>query len=71
MAHPHRRVVGENIRSRRKQLRLSQEQLAEKADLNPKYMSEVERGRVNISLDALARIAKALRVGLRDLVTDT
>ena len=47
---------------------MSQEKLAEKADLNPKYVSEVERGRVNISLDALLRIAKALNVSLTELI---
>lgn len=47
---------------------MSQERLAEKSDLSPKYLGEVERGVVNISLDALMRIAKALRVGVPDLV---
>jgi len=49
---------------------MSQEKLAEKADLNPKYLSEVERGCANISLDALVRIAKALGLRLRDLVAE-
>ena len=68
MASSYRRILGETIRARRKQARVSQEKLAEKADLNPKYLSEVERGRANISLDALVRISKALKVQLRDLV---
>ena len=70
MAFSYRRAVGETIRSYRKQSQLSQEKLAEKADLNPKYLSEVERGRANISLDAMVRIAKALKISLRDLVVD-
>ena len=41
-----------------------------KAELNSTYVSEVERGRVNISLDSLIRIAKALRVRVRDLIAD-
>jgi len=49
---------------------LSQEKLAEKADLSYKYLGEVERGQVNISLDSLTRIAKALGVRVRDLVAD-
>ena len=49
---------------------MSQEKLAEKADLSYKYLGEVERGMVNISLDSLVRIARALRVGLSDLVAD-
>jgi transcriptional regulator with XRE-family HTH domain len=66
----HRRIVGQNIRAYRKQARLSQEKLAEKADLSYKYLGEVERGVVNISLDSLVRIAKALRVKLRDLTAE-
>ena len=46
---------------------MTQEKLAEKAELAPTYISDVERGRENISVDAVARIAKALRVGLEDL----
>jgi transcriptional regulator with XRE-family HTH domain len=49
---------------------MSQEKLAEKADLSPKYLGEVERGCVNISLDALIRIAQALGVRLPELVHD-
>jgi len=68
MRPSHRRTVGQNIRAYRKQARMSQEKLAEKADLSYKYVGEVERGCVNISLDSLARIAKALKVKVRDLV---
>lgn len=64
----HRQIVGQNIRACRKQARLTQEKLAEKADLTYKYVGEVERGVVNISLDSLTRIARALRVKLRDLI---
>jgi len=46
---------------------LTQEKLAEKAELAPSYISDVERGCVNISVDALQRIAKTLGVLLRDL----
>jgi transcriptional regulator with XRE-family HTH domain len=61
-------MVGQQIRLYRKQARLSQEQLAEKSDLTYKYVGEVERGTVNISLDSLLRIAKALKVKLHVLI---
>jgi transcriptional regulator with XRE-family HTH domain len=51
----------------RKSQKVSQEKLAEKADLHPKYVSEVERGSKTISVDALARIAKALGTTVNDL----
>lgn len=57
----HRRALGENIRSFRKQVGFSQEKLAEKAELDPTYVSDVERGEANISVDALIRIAKAVK----------
>ncbi|MGB7749526.1 MAG: helix-turn-helix transcriptional regulator [Verrucomicrobiia bacterium] len=70
MRHSHRQIVGQKIRACRKQAGLTQEKLAEKADLTYKYVGEVERGTVNISLDSLVRIAKALRVSLRDFVDE-
>jgi len=60
----HRRVLGENIRLCRKRSGYSQEKLAEKADLNTTYLSDVERGRENISVDALMRISSALKVSV-------
>jgi transcriptional regulator with XRE-family HTH domain len=45
----------------RKEAGLSQEKLAERADLHPNYIGEVERGEKTISVDALLRISKALR----------
>jgi len=66
----HRRVLGEAIRRCRKDAGFSQERLAEKADLHPGYVSQVERGVRTISVDALLRVAKVLGVRLRDLVMD-
>jgi transcriptional regulator with XRE-family HTH domain len=65
----HRRVLGENIRARRRQIGMSQEKLAEDADLHPVYVGNVERGEENISIDSLARIAHALNVSISDLVS--
>ena len=63
----HRQLLGKRVRLYRKLNRFTQEKLAEKAELAPSYISDVERGRVNISVDALHRIAKAMDVGIRDL----
>ena len=62
----HRKVLGERVRLYRKLTGLTQERLAEKAQLAPTYISDVERGRENISVDALARIAKAVGIELED-----
>jgi transcriptional regulator with XRE-family HTH domain len=49
---------------------MTQERLGELANLNPKYIGEVERMEKTISVDALARVATALKVRVRDLVRD-
>lgn len=70
MAHAgkHREIVGKNIRTFRTSAGLTLEELAEKADMSWPYLSEIERGRENISLDKLARLAQALNVTLSRLV---
>ena len=56
------------MRQRRKQMHLSQEQLAERADLHWTYVSGIERGIRNPGLNILIRLAKALRVSPSDLL---
>jgi transcriptional regulator with XRE-family HTH domain len=51
-------------------MKWSQEKLAEKADLHRNYIGDIERGEENVSIDALRRIATALKVRLSDLVRD-
>lgn len=64
-AHPkHRKIVGNAIREARKAAALSQEALAEKANLHPNYIGEVERGEKNISVDSLMMIAGALKISV-------
>lgn len=69
-ASDYRVILGKTIRQERVRAGFSQEWLAEKADLHPNYMGRVERGEENISLGALRRVAKALRVRVRELVKD-
>jgi XRE family transcriptional regulator, regulator of sulfur utilization len=64
----YRKSLGENIRTHRRNMKWSQEKLAEKADLHPVYLGKVERGEENVSVDALMRIAVALKIQLSDLV---
>lgn len=52
--------IGTSIAKRRKELHLSQEQLAEKADISQTHISKIELGKDNPSLDLLERIAAAL-----------
>ena len=62
--------MGEAIRSHRKNANMSQEKLAEKADLHHNYVGELERGEKAASIDTLLKVSKALGVRVRDLVID-
>ena len=62
------KLIGQNIRKRRQRIGMTQEKLAEKANLHPVYISQVERAERAVTIDALLRISKALGVRLRDLV---
>ena len=64
----YRKTLGENIRTHRRNMKWSQEKLAEKSNLHRNYIGDIERGEENVSIDALMRIAAALRVQLIDLV---
>jgi transcriptional regulator with XRE-family HTH domain len=60
--------VGFNIRKIREDKGLSQEKLAELADLHRAYIGQIERGEKNIGLKNLEKIAKALGVDIKDLL---
>lgn len=61
------RRFGENIRAKREAKALSQEKLAELADLDRTYISGVERGVRNPSILSAVRISKALKSTLAEL----
>jgi transcriptional regulator with XRE-family HTH domain len=53
---------GENLRFYRKEKRLSQEQLSEKADISVKHLSAIERGRTFVSGELLEKLSKSLEI---------
>jgi len=61
--------VGQRIRELRHQLELSQEALAYKAEVDRTYMTDVENGRRNISLENLEKIITALEVSFTEFFT--
>jgi transcriptional regulator with XRE-family HTH domain len=66
----HRKIIGEAIRLRRREAELTQEGLAELVDLNPKYIGEVERGEKIVSIEALLRIAEAVKTPIAEFFRD-
>jgi transcriptional regulator with XRE-family HTH domain len=65
--HPVLTAFGLNVRKQREARGLTQEALAEKADLDQTYISGVERGIRNPSVLSIAKIAKAFGVSLSQL----
>lgn len=57
------------VRSWRKKLGMTQEELAERADLHRTYISDVERGARNLSLESISKLAHALEVSVSTLFT--
>lgn len=62
-------AFGAAVRKRREELLLTQEKLAELADLHTNYVSSVERGERNLGLHNIARLAYALDVNVSELVS--
>jgi CheY-like chemotaxis protein/DNA-binding XRE family transcriptional regulator len=58
--HDVRKVFGAELRKRRKELGLSQEEFGERANLHRTYVSDVEAGKRNPSLQSMQRLASAV-----------
>ncbi len=62
--------VGKRLLDARNAREMTQETLAKAASMDRSYVAGVERGEFNVSLLALAKIARALGVKLKTLVGD-
>jgi transcriptional regulator with XRE-family HTH domain len=67
---PVREAFGLKMRMRRYALGLTQEELAEKADLHPTYVGSVERGERNIALENIVAVARGLDCSPKDLMPE-
>jgi transcriptional regulator with XRE-family HTH domain len=65
-----RKVLAKNIKRLRDEMSISQEELAYRCGLHRTYLSGVERGIRNPSLDIIEKIAKALNVSVSRLTED-
>ena len=65
-----RQIFGINLRYHREELRLSQEDLAEKADLHRTYIGSVERGERNVSIDNMERLVSSVGLTISDLLAE-
>lgn len=62
-------ALGARVRARRHQLHKSQEQLAQDCQLHWTYIGQVERGRRNVSLHNILKLARGLQLDAGELVT--
>lgn len=61
---------GEKISHARQKLGMSQEKLALEANIDRTYISDIEKGKRNVSLDIACKIAKALNSHIAELLSD-
>ena len=62
------RALGDRVRTRRLELGLSQEKLAERAGLHRNYIGGIEQGRRNVAAHNLVRLAIALSIDPGELI---
>lgn len=62
-----RKKFGLKVRQIRKGAKLSQEELGFKASIHRTYIGAIERGEQNISLDNIYKLAKTLKVHIKEL----
>ena len=60
--------LGNKIKQIRQKNKLSQEELAFETTLHRTYISDIERGSRNVSIKNIEKIAKALKVSLKELM---
>ncbi len=64
----YRKQIGTNLRRCRAARGWSQQQLADRSTVSQDFIGRVERGQVNVSVDILSMLARALHVPLMDLL---
>ncbi|MBX9865913.1 MAG: helix-turn-helix domain-containing protein [Burkholderiales bacterium] len=63
------KIIAENVKAYRLAKNISQEKLAEIADVHRNYIGHVERAERNMTIDSIEKIAKALDVTVIMLLT--
>ncbi len=64
-------IIGNNVSRLRKGNKLTQEDLCGLAEIDRSYLSELENGKMNVTIKTLVIIAKALNCELIDLISSS
>lgn len=62
-----KKLIGLRIKNLRRSEGLSQEELAERMGISSKYLSSIERGKENPTLDTVIKLANALKIELSEI----
>jgi len=62
-----KQMIGARIKEIRTKKGITQEQLSERMEINPKYLSSIERGKENPTLSTLIRLSESLGVDLSEI----
>ncbi|MGH6911507.1 MAG: helix-turn-helix domain-containing protein [Phenylobacterium sp.] len=63
-----RKILGRNVRKRRKALGFSQEELAHRADIDRTWVSAIERSSSAVTVDVIEKVARGLEIEPADLL---
>lgn len=66
---PTLKIIAANVKIFRMAKNISQEKLAELADVHRNYIGHVERAERNMTIDSIEKLAMALNVTVIDLIT--
>ena len=64
--NPIAHTIGQRLRAHRQQKNMTQEELAEKANLHPTYIGQAERGEKNLTLLSLEKLLSALDISFSE-----
>jgi len=62
-----KQMLGARIKEIRAKKKITQEQLSERMGINPKFLSSIERGKENPTLNTLIRLSESLEVDLAEI----
>ena len=64
-----KKLIGARIKDIRTKKEITQEQLSEKMGINPKYLSSIERGKENPTLNTIINLSESLEINIDEIFT--
>ncbi len=64
-------ALGSRVKRKRLELNLTQERLAELADISAVYVGQIERGERHMTIDILVKLSEILEISVEELLKDS